>query len=481
MIQSGNGEVVISNDGATILKHMEVIHPAARMLVEISHAQDVEAGDGTTSVVVIAGALLDASLRLITSGIHPTVVSEAFQIATAKADEVLTGMATPLSLGDRETLLKSATTSLNSKVVSQYSKLLSPLAVDAVLKIIDPAAPESCNLANIKVVKKVGGTIDDTELVDGLVFPQKLSRGAAAPSRIENAKVALIQFQISAPKPDMENQVVITDYTQMDRNLREQRNYIIDICKKIKASGANVVLIQKSILRDAISDQALELLSKWKILVVTDIERTDVEFICKSLGCLPVAHVDSIAAAKLGSAALVEEDSSGESKIVKITGVSNPGHTVTLLVRGSNRLVVDEAERSVHDALCVLRCLVKKRFMLPGGGAPEIEMSLQLTEFSKTLHGAQSHCVRAFAEALEVIPYTLAENAGLNAIAIVTELRNRHALGEKAAGINVRKGTISNILEENVVQPLLVSSSAISLASECVRMILKIDDLLMVR
>ncbi|GAB4861002.1 T-complex protein 1 subunit delta [Ancistrocladus abbreviatus] len=481
MIQTASGEVIITNDGATILNKMEVLQPAAKMLVELSKSQDVVAGDGTTTVVVIAGALLKQCLSLLNHGLHPTVISDALHKTATKATDVLTAMAVPLELTDRDSLIKSASTSLNSKVVSQYSTLLAPLAVDSVLSVVDPAKPDMVDIRDIKIVKKIGGTVDDTEMVKGLVFDKKVSHSAGGPTRLENAKVAVIQFQISPPKTDIEQSIVVSDYTQMDRILKEERNYILGMIKKIKAAGCNVLLIQKSILRDAVADLSLHYLAKAKILVIKDVERDDIEFITKTLNCLPIANIEHFRAEKLGQADLVEEVSIGESKIVKITGIKNMGRTATILVRGSNQLVLDEAERSLHDALCVVRCLVNKRFLIAGGGAPEIELSRQLGACAKILHGMESYCVRAFAESLEVIPYTLAENAGLNPITIVTELRNRHAQGEINAGINVRKGQITNIWDENVIQPLLVSTSAITLATECVRMILKIDDIVTVR
>uniref|UniRef100_A0A8C0TXU3 T-complex protein 1 subunit delta n=2 Tax=Canis lupus familiaris TaxID=9615 RepID=A0A8C0TXU3_CANLF len=451
-----------------------------KMLVELSKAQDIEAGDGTTSVVIIAGSLLDSCTKLLQKGIHPTIISESFQKALEKGIEILTDMSRPVELSDRETLLNSATTSLNSKVVSQYSSLLSPMSVNAVMKVIDPATATSVDLRDIKIVKKLGGTIDDCELVEGLVLSQKVANSGI--TRVEKAKIGLIQFCLSAPKTDMDNQIVVSDYVQMDRVLREERAYILNLVKQIKKTGCNVLLIQKSILRDALSDLALHFLNKMKIMVVKDIEREDIEFICKTIGTKPVAHIDQFTADMLGSAELAEEvNLNGSGKLLKITGCTSPGKTVTIVVRGSNKLVIEEAERSIHDALCVIRCLVKKRALIAGGGAPEIELALRLTEYSRTLSGMESYCVRAFADAMEVIPSTLAENAGLNPISTVTELRNRHAQGEKTTGINVRKGGISNILEELVVQPLLVSVSALTLATETVRSILKIDDVVNTR
>jgi len=476
MIQDSKGEVTITNDGATILKQMKVLHPAAKMLVELSQAQDCEAGDGTTSVVILAGAMLEASQRMLNKGFHPAAISDSLGHFATKAVEILQSIAIPVDLSDKSSLLKSANTSLSSKVVHEHSGMLAPMAVDAVLKIVDPNKDTNVDLKDIRIIKKLGETVEDSQLVDGIVFTQK-TQGFGGPNKVDKAKVALIQFCISPPKTDMDNQVLIRDYTAMDRVLREERQYILNITKKIKAAGCNVLLIQKSILRDAVSDLALHLLAKQKIMVVKDIEREDIEFVCKTLGCRPIASLDHFLPESLGSADLAEEIQAGTSKFVKITGVQNPGRTVSILLRGSNKQVLEEADRSLHDALCVIRCLVKKRFLIPGGGAPEAELSVKLTQYAQSLQGMDAYTFRSFAQALEVIPSILAENAGLSSISTVTELRNRHANGETHAGINVRKGTISNIIEENVLQPLLVSTSAVTLAAECVRSILKIDDI----
>jgi len=328
---------------------------------------------------------------------------------------------------------------------------------------------------------KVGGTIEDTELVDGVVLRQNAIVSAGGLTRMEKAKIAIIQFQLSAPKPDMDNTVVINDYRQMDKVIKEGRQYLLNICKKIKKANCNVLLIQKSILRDAVDDTSLNFLKRLNILAIKDVERDEIEFLSKSLGCKPIADIESFTEDKLGYADLVEETSQSDAKVVKITGIRNRGRTVSILAMGSNNLVVEECERSLHDALCVVRCLVKKRALICGGGAPEIHVSRLLSQYSQSLKGMEAYCFQAYADALEVIPTTLAENAGLNPIAIVTELRNRHALGERTAGINVRKGLISNILEENVVQPLLVSTSAIELATETVCLLLKIDDYVQAR
>ncbi|KZC05662.1 PREDICTED: T-complex protein 1 subunit delta [Dufourea novaeangliae] len=475
MIQASNGEVTITNDGATILKEMSVVHPAAKMLVELSRAQDIEAGDGTTSVVVLAGSLLEAAERLLQKGIHPTLISDAFQKAASKAVHAVLNMSIPIDLIDKVSLIRAAATSLSSKVVFQQSSLLAPLAVNAVLKVTEEGK-EDVDLHNIKIIKKLGGTVEDTELVEGLIFTQK-SCNVNGPKRIEKAKIGLIQFCISPPKTDMDHNIIVSDYAAMDRVLKEERAYILNIVKQIKKAGCNVLLVQKSILRDAVSDLAIHFLDKIKVMVIKDIEREDISFVCKTLGCRPIASLDHFVAENLVNAELCEEVQTGNSKFVKITRIHNPGRTVTVLVRGSNKLVLEEAERSLHDALCVVRCLVKQQALVAGGGAPEIEISLRVAAYAQTLSGVDAYCIKAYADAFEVIPSTLAENAGLNPIATVTELRNRHAKGEHTAGINVRKGAITDILEENVIQPVLVSTSAIQLASETVRSILKIDDI----
>jgi len=318
-------------------------------------------------------------------------------------------------------------------------------------------------------------------LIDGLVFNQQVSTSQGGPTKIENAKIGLIQFQLSPPKTNMESTVMINDYVQMDRILREERAYLARLCKEISKTGCNVLLIQKSILRDAVTDLSLHFLAKLNIMVIRDIERDEIEFISKTLGCTPVASIEAFTKNKLGEAKLVESEQTSDGKVVKVIGVKNPGKTVSILVRGSNKLILDEAERSLHDALCVIRSLVKKRYLLVGGGAPEIEVSLQLSKWANTLFGKESYCVGAFGESLEVIPYTLAENAGLHPIAVVTELRSKHEEGKKKMGISVKKGGVADMQEENVIQPLSVTAAALKFATETVCMILKIDDIVAVR
>merc|ERR1719384_2467982 len=483
MITDATGDVIITNDGATILSRMDVQHPAAKMLVELSKSQDIEAGDGTTSVCVIAGSLLQKAEELLEKGIHPVALSDAWKLAAQESVRLLHAMSYPVKLTDRDQLIKSAVTSLSSKVVSQYSGILAPLAVDSVLHVIeDEKTVDNVDLKEIRVVTRLGDTIEDTELINGLVFNQEASKGAGGPTRIDNPRIALIQFQISPPKTDMENQLVVGNQEEIDRIARDEKKYILNIIKKILKCKANVILIQKSILRDAVNILGSHYLAKKGIMVIKDIERDEMSFIARSLGCKPVASVDHLSEDKLGSAKLAEELYTPGGRCVKITGVANPGKTVSVLIRGSNNLVLEEAERSLHDALCVVRALVKERFLIPGGGAAETHLSVQLAKYAERLGGLQSYCVRAFADALDVIPYTLAENAGLNPIRIVTKLRKRHTEAEgKDFGIDIKRGDVSDMWKADVIQPLLVNISAINLAVEFVRMILKVDDIIQTR
>nr|CAA83912.1 Anc2p [Saccharomyces cerevisiae] len=478
MIKTSRGEIIISNDGHTILKQMAILHPVARMLVEVSAAQDSEAGDGTTSVVILTGALLGAAERLLNKGIHPTIIADSFQSAAKRSVDILLEMCHKVSLSDREQLVRAASTSLSSKIVSQYSSFLAPLAVDSVLKISDENS-KNVDLNDIRLVKKVGGTIDDTEMIDGVVLTQTAIKSAGGPTRKEKAKIGLIQFQISPPKPDTENNIIANDYRQMDKILKEERAYLLNICKKIKKAKCNVLLIQKSILRDAVNDLALHFLSKLNIMVVKDIEREEIEFLSKGLGCKPIADIELFTEDRLGSADLVEEIDSDGSKIVRVTGIrnNNARPTVSVVIRGANNMIIDETERSLHDALCVIRCLVKERGLIAGGGAPEIEISRRLSKEARSMEGVQAFIWQEFASALEVIPTTLAENAGLNSIKVVTELRSKHENGELNDGISVRRSGTTNTYEEHILQPVLVSTSAITLASECVKSILRIDDI----
>jgi T-complex protein 1 subunit delta len=348
------------------------------------------------------------------------------------------------------------------------------------MRIIDPKTATNVDLKDIRIVKKVGSTLDDTELVEGIVFDKcKPSTASGGPSKIENAKIAVVQFQIATPKTDIENSVIVKEYQAMERIMKEERKLIADMVKKIVASGANVLLIQKSILKDATNELSLHFLAKKGIMVVQDIERDEVEFICKSINAIPIAHIDHMSADKFGSAKLCEQARlSDDTKIFKITGLKD-SKTMSILVRGSNPMVIDEADRSLHDALCVIRSLIKSRGLVTGGGSVEVEVAYQLTKNLTSFSGLDQTIFQAYSDALEIIPFTLAENAGMNPINVVTELRNKHSKGEKHFGISVKKSAVVDMREEKVLQPTLVTVSALTLATEVVRMILKIDDVVM--
>lgn len=441
MIEDSHGEVFITNDGATILKRMQVVHPTGRMLVEMAKAQDVEAGDGTTTVAVLAGAFLTAAQQLLAKGIHPSSISDGFQIAIDKAMKVMEEISVPISLADRANLIENAKTSLASKVVAQNADLLAPIAVDAMLKVMDKDKPGALDLRDIRIVKKLGGTIEDTVMVEGLLLGNnRASHTANGPTRVENAKIGLIQFCVSPPKTDMDQSIVVSNDAAMDRIIAQEKKYILTMVKKIADAGCNVLLIQKSILRDAVTELALHFLAKKKIMVVRDVEREDVEFICKSIGTVPVAHIDQFTPEKLAHADLCEEaDMGGNKKMIRVSGVKVPSKTLCILLRSSNQLVLDEAERSLHDALCVVRSLAKRPSIVAGGSAVEIELSQKLATFATEQAGINSYIIEAYAQALEIIPYTLAENAGLSPINVVTELRNRHMKGEKYLGLDIKK------------------------------------------
>lgn len=480
LLETGRGEVIITNDGATILKNLSVMHPTANLLIQTSKAQDIEAGDGTTSVVILAGSFLDKAEKLIEKGVHPSTISEGYALALKKSIEIINKVARKIDIENDFYLSQCVKTALASKILSQNSAEIEPIVIQAIKKIVDIKTATNVDLNDIKVVKKLGGTMDDIQLIEGMAFPDnRPTTNAGGPTKIVNPKIAVLQFCLSSPKTDIENNIAINDYAQIDRVLKEERKYILELVKKIAASGANVLLIQKSVLRDSINDLALHFLAKKKIMVVRDIERTDVEFICKSLKCVPIAHIDSLKPEKLGTAEVAEDlELSDGSKIFRI-GIEK-STTSTILVRGTSNLVVDEAERSIHDALCVLRCLIKNKGVIGGGGAIEIELWRQLEEYSQSMDkGALSQVIKAYSEALEIIPLTLAENCGISPIKVITELRNKHKNGLTFSGLKARTGQIvDDALEHKIMQPALVTISALTLSTEVTRMILKIDDIL---
>lgn len=473
MVTTPKGDVLITNDGATIMKQLEARHPAARMLVELSQSQDVEAGDGTTSVVILAGSMLSNCLNLFKLGIHPIAVSESYQLACDEAQRIVMAMARPVDLDDRAALVDLCKTTLSSKVIAPHSDHIAPLIVEAVLRVRDAA---NVDLRNIRVVKKLGGTLDQCALVDGLAFSKRPTEG---PTYIKGVRAALVRFCVSPPKTDMESNLIVSDDAAINRLLEQERAITLRMCKRIAKTGCNLLLVQKSILREAVSDMALHYLKKLKITVIDDLERDEIEFIASATGASPVAALDELDSSRLGAM----DELRVEDGITYVTGGGpRASKTCTLVVRGANKLVLDEAKRSVHDGMCAIRCLVKTGFVLPGGAAVETEVARRLYEFAHTQVGVNQYCIRAYADAFEVIPLTLAENAGLSPIQAITELRRLHADGHTNHGLNVKEdGSMIDMYDANVTMPALVTISAINLATETTRMLLKIDDIVLGR
>mmetsp|Transcript_31388 Transcript_31388/g.48689 ORF Transcript_31388/g.48689 Transcript_31388/m.48689 type:complete len:530 (+) Transcript_31388:67-1656(+) len=472
-------DILITNDGATILKNAKFDHPAANMLVDISRSQDSEVGDGTTTVVVLSGSFLGTCIGLIKKGLTYHRISEAFQISLKKAKEVILDIAIPVDLKDTKALYHAAYTSLESKVVSSHSYIFAPIAVESVVKITNLAHSNDIDLDNIRIIKKIGGTIEQTELLNGLGIENPAVKSFGGPSKIIGGHIALIQFCLNSPSTDTDSVLVINNYSSMDKILREERQYITSICRKIKFSGCNVLLVQKSILKNPISDLALQILAQMKVMVIKDIPREDIPFILKSLGCVPIVDIESFSKEKLGYADLVEEKNYCNEKIINFQGIKCAFQkTATIVIRSSNKILLDEAVRSFHDALCVIRSLVRRRFLVGGGGSVEIEVSTILKQFSKSITGLDSYCINAFAGTLEIIPYTISENAGLEPIEIVSKLRKKHKEGNRLLGIDARKGMLRNMVEENVVTPLLVTTSIFNMSIEFAIQLLKIDNIL---
>ena len=376
-------EILITNDGATILQNAVFDHPAAKMLVSISKSQDIEVGDGTTSVVILSGSFLGSCLNLLEKGISPTKISDNFRFCLKKAQEALIRISLPIDIKNEQILNQAASTSLESKVISVQSHFLSPIAVKSILKITDIDSACDVNLKNIKIIKKIGGTIEQTELIEGIALEYPIVKSFCGPTKIHSARIALIQFHISLPVTDTENILIVKNYSAMDRMIKEEKQYITSICRKIKASGCNVLLIQKSIIRDSVSNLALQILAEMQIMVIKDIERQDLTFITDSFCCAPIVDIELMTEEKFGFADYVEEKSFGSEKIVCFNGIKRLYcKTATVVIRSSNNLLLEEAERSFHDALCVVRSIIRRRYLVGGGGSTEIEISYVLKQFS---------------------------------------------------------------------------------------------------
>jgi thermosome len=466
------GDVTITNDGATILKEIDVQHPAAKMMVEISKATDNEVGDGTTSTVVLAGSLLEKAEELITKNVHPTVVVEGFKKASQKANDTLREIATKVDPEDKAFLNKIAKTSMASKMVSADSKELSDMVVDAVLSVAEKSAEQyKVDTDNIKVEKKAGGSIRDTKFIHGIVLDKEVVHGGM-PKRIENAKIAVINSALEIEKTEFDAKININSPDQMQQFIDEENKMLKAMVDKITSAGANVVLCQKGI-----DDIAQHYLAKAGILAVRRIKESDMYKLSRATGARIVNNLDELSANDLGYAKVVEERKVETDKWVFIEECKNP-KSVSILVRGGSQRVVDEAERSVHDAIMAVKDVVEYPYVLVGGGAPEALASLKLREWASTLSGRAQLAAEKFADGIETIPIVLAENAGMDPLDTQVQLRSKSTTGKARYGIDVINGKVADLAAKDIYEPLAVKEQVINAATEAACMILRIDDVI---
>jgi len=474
MLVDSLGDVTISNDGATILKEIDAQHPAAKMMVEISKTIDTEVGDGTTSSVVFAGALLEKAEKLLEKDVHSTVIIDGYEAASTKALELLGELAKVIKPDDRESLIKIAKTSMQSKLVSEDSVSLSKLVVDAILKIVEiDDDKHSVDLDNLKVEKKAGGSIDDTSLIYGIVLDKEIVH-SGMPTNIEKARIALVNAALEVEKTEMSAEIRISDPTQMQQFLEEENKMLKSMVDKVHSIGANVLICQKGI-----DDIAQHYLSKHGILSVRRVKESDMTKLAKATGGRISTTLDDISASDLGSAEIAQQKKVESDKWVFIEGCKNP-RSVTILIRGGSQRVVDEADRSIHDALMVVKDVVEKPSIVAGGGSPEAYLATELNEWAGSSEGREQLAIKQYAEALEAIPLTIAENAGMDPIDSLITLRANQSNGKQTVGINAREGKIGNMFSLDIVEPLAVKEQIIKSATEAACMILRIDDVIAV-
>ncbi len=474
MLVNNLGDVTITNDGATILKEMDIQHPAAKMMVEISKATDNEVGDGTTSTVVLAGSLLSKAEELISKGVHSTVIVDGYRMASEKAIEILKNASTKVDPADRQMLGKIARTSMASKLVSVNSEPLSKIVVDAVIAVAEKADGHyKVDIDNIKIEKKAGGSIEDTKLIQGIVLDKEVVHGAM-PKRIEESKIALLNAALEIEKPEMSAEIRISEPQQMHMFLEEENRMLKSMVDKVSASGANVLLCQKGI-----DDLAQHYLAKEGILAVRRVKESDMNNLAKATGGRVLSNIDELSADDLGYAKLVEERKVETDKWVFVEGCKNP-KALSILIRGGSQRVVDEAERSVHDAIMAVKDVVEYPYVTVGAGAPEVYISQKVREWSASLSGRSQLAVERFADSVEEIAIALAENAGMDPLDTQTQLRAKAALAKPKYGVDVINGKVTDMAAKDVYEPLKVKEQIISVATEVSSMILRIDDVISV-
>ena len=472
MLVDGFGDVTISNDGATILDEMDVQHPAAKMMVEVAKTQDDEVGDGTTSAVVIAGELLSKAQNLMDKDVHPTLVVDGYQLAGAKALEFLQKLAIKVKPTDKAMLLKIAKVAVASKLLAEHKEFVADLAVKSVLQVAEKSGTTlKADVDDIKVEKKPGGAVTDTTLIEGVLLDKEVVH-PGMPKRVENAKIALLNCPLEVEKPEFDAKLNIQNPDQMKAFLDEEEKILRDMVDKIAATGANVAVCEKGI-----DDVAQHFMAKKGILAVRRVKQSDMEKLVKATGGRILTQLEGLKPSDLGGAGLVEERKVSDDKMTFVEGCKNP-KSVSILIRGGTERVVDEAERAFHDALCVVRDVVVDPQVVAGGGAPEAEVSRQLRVYGQKLSGKEQLAVQAFADALEIIPLSLAENAGMDPIDTLTEIRSKHQAKLKWFGVDPVKGKVADLAKLEVYEPLAVKVQALKSASEAAGMILKIDDVI---
>jgi thermosome len=472
MLVDSFGDVTITSDGRTILDEMDVQNPAAKMLVEVAKAQDKEAGDGTTSAVVIAGELLSKAEELLDKNVHPTIIIDGYKLAQEKALETLEKIAMPIDLKKKDHLKKAAVTSMASKLVAEYKEYLADIVVEAMLSVAEKTdTAYKADVDDVLVEKKTGESLKDTSLIKGIVIDKEIVH-SGMPKRVEKAKIALLDSSLEIEKTEYDAKLNIETPEQIEAFLKQEENMLKAMADEIAVSGANVVICQKGI-----DDMVQHFLAKKGISAIRRAKKSDMERLAKATGGSIVSNLASLTAKDLGEAALVEERKIAEDKMTFIEGCKHP-KAVTILIRGSSPRMNNETERSIHDALCVVRDLIQEPRIVAGGGAPELEMAKVLKRYAETQSGREQLAIKIFAESLETIATVLAENAGLDPIDILSELRSRHEKGEIWAGIEVLSGKVQDMSKAGVFEPLTVKKQIIKSAAEAAMLILKIDDVI---
>ncbi|MDI6887206.1 MAG: thermosome subunit beta [Candidatus Thermoplasmatota archaeon] len=471
MLVDSMGDVVITNDGVTILKEIDVEHPAAKMLVEVAKTQDQQCGDGTTTAVILAGELLKNAESLVDQNIHPTIIVSGYRLASNKACEILDKIAEKVSIKDKEILPKIAATAIMSKSAAASKDLLADIAVKAVTSIVEERDGKIiADTDNVQIVKKHGGSIDDTELVEGIIVDKEVVH-AGMPKRVENAKIALLDCALEIKKTEVDAKIEITDPKQLQAFLAEEENMLKRMVDKVKASGANAVFCQKGI-----DDLAQHYLAKNNIYAVRRVKESDMKKLAKATGGKLVTRIDDLTKEDLGNAKEVYEKKIGEDNLTFVTGCKE-AKAVSILLRGGTEHVVDEMERSVHDALSVVACALEDAKIITGAGAAATEIALALRDYASTVGGREQMAIESFADAIEVVPRTLAENAGMDPIDTLIELRKAHKEGKGTVGVNVLANKISD-MKGIVIEPIRVGRQAILSATDATVMILRIDDVI---